>query len=47
MSILVSDGLHTSNDLLERLIAEHAPGAALTYNAPVVSMGPYLLKSGQ
>jgi hypothetical protein len=31
MSILVSDGLHTSNDLLERLIAEHAPGAALTH----------------
>ena len=50
----------TSNDLLERLVAEHTP-AALNYqvvaqsaedvqniqNAPAVSMGPYLDKSGQ
>jgi hypothetical protein len=50
----------TSNDLLESLIAEHAPPALNykvvaqsaedvqnTQNAPAVSMGPYLDKSGQ
>ena len=60
MSILQYDSGPTSNDLLERLVAEHAP-AALNYqivaqsaedvqntqNAPAVSMGPYLEKSGQ
>lgn len=60
MSDEMSEPVLTSNDLLHRLIAEHAP-AALNYqivaqsaddvqnieNAPAVSMGPYLLKSGQ
>ena len=60
MSTVISDPVLTSNDLLRRLIAEHA-SAALNYeivaqnaddvqnveNAPAVSMGPYLLESGQ
>jgi len=60
MSSVISDPVLTSNDLLRRLIAEHA-SAALNYqvvtqsaedvqnieNAPAVSMGPYLLQSGQ
>jgi hypothetical protein len=59
MSILISDWIHTSNDLLRRLMAKHT--AALNYqivaqttedvqnieNAPAVSMGPYLVESGQ
>ncbi len=60
MSILVSDWVHTSNDLLQRLMSKHC-APPLTYeivaqsaeevqnteNAPAISMGPYLLKSGQ
>lgn len=59
MSILISDQIHTSNDLLRSLMAKHT--AALNYqivaqtaedvqnieNAPAVSMGPYLVESGQ
>ena len=59
MSILQYDSGPTSNDLLESLVAEHAPPLLYqivaqsaedvqnTQNAPAVSMGPYLDKSGQ
>jgi len=59
MSILQYDSGPTSNDLLESLVAEHAPPPLYeivaqnaedvqnTQNAPAVSMGPYLDKSGQ
>src|ERR1700722_2780513 len=60
MSTLISEWLHTSNDLLRRLVAKHA-SAVPNYqiisqsaedvqnieNAPAISMGPYLLQSGQ
>ena len=60
MSLLISDWIHTSNDLLRRLMSKHS-APALNYqivaqsaeevqntgNAPAVSMGPYLLASGQ
>ena len=60
MSVLISEWIHTSNDLLRRLKAKHG-SAVLNYrivaqsmeevqsveNAPAVSMGPYLLESGQ
>ncbi len=60
MSIPQYDSGTTSNDLLERLVAESTP-PALNYqivaqsaedvqntrNAPAVSMGPYLIMSGQ
>jgi hypothetical protein len=60
MNILISDWIHTSNDLLRRLIPKHsaptlnyqivaqsAEDVQNTENAPAVSMGPYLLNSGQ
>jgi len=59
MSILQYDSGPTSNDLLESLVAEHAPPLLYqivaqsaedvqnTQNAPAVSMEPYLDKSGQ
>ena len=59
MSILQYDSGPTSNDLLESLVAEHAPPSLYqivaqsaedvqnTQNAPAVSMEPYLDKSGQ
>jgi hypothetical protein len=60
MSILISDWIHTSNDLLRRLMSKHsaptlnyqivaqsAEDVQNTENAPAISMGPYLLKSGQ
>ena len=59
MSILQYDSGPTSNDLLESLVAEHVPPSLYqvvaqsaedvqnTQNAPAVSMGPYLDKSGQ
>jgi len=60
MSILISDCIHISNDLLRRLMSKHsaptlnyqivaqsAEDVQNTENAPAVSMGPYLLKSGQ
>jgi hypothetical protein len=60
MSILISDWIHASDDLLARLMSKHS-GPALSYqivaqsaeevqnteNAPAVSIGPYLLASGQ
>jgi hypothetical protein len=60
MSLLISDWIHTSNDLLRRLMLKHS-APALNYqivaqsaeevqnteSAPAVSMGPYLLASGQ
>jgi hypothetical protein len=60
MSILISDWIHTSNDLLQRLMSKHT-SAVPTYqiisqsaeevqnieNAPAISMGPYLVESGQ
>lgn len=60
MSILISDWMHTSNDLLKRLTAKHASAVPNYHiisqsaenvqdieNAPAVSMGPYLVASGQ
>jgi len=60
MSLLISDWIHTSNDLLRRLVskqsapalnyqivAQSAEEVQNTENAPAVSMGPYLLASGQ
>jgi hypothetical protein len=60
MSILKSDWIHTSSDLLRCLMSKHS-APALNYqivaqsaedvqnveNAPAVSIGPYLLGSGQ
>jgi|SRR5579862_532591 len=56
----ISECIHTSNDLLRRLMSKHsransqlsdrcadAEDVQNTENAPAVSMGPYLLKSGQ
>jgi hypothetical protein len=60
MNILISDWIHTSNDLLHRLMSKHcaptlnyqivvqsAEEVQNTENAPSVSIGPYLLASGQ
>ena len=60
MSILISEWIHTSDDLLRRLMAKHT-SAVPNYqiisqsaedvqninNSPAVSMGPYLVESGQ
>jgi hypothetical protein len=60
MSILISDWIHASSDLLRHLVVKHtaptlnyqivaqsAEDVQNTENAPAISMGPYLLKSGQ
>ena len=60
MSTLVSDWIHTSNDLLRSLAAKYAPATPNYHiisqsaddvqnieNAPAVSMGMYLVESGQ